>query len=470
LQKFNWIFIPTFLVVTVIVGACSHYPRNQPLGSASCADNYDFRLLSSAAAGDETFIVLSFSGGGTRAAALAYGVLAKMREIAVDSKGKNLLDEVDVISTVSGGSFTGAYYTLFGDRIFTEFKDKFLYRDLEGELFRKVINPVNWWRLASPYFSRIDLAAEMYDESIFDGRTYGTLVQKAKKPFLIVNATNLYQGARFEFTGKQFCYLGSDIRSYPMARAVAASSAFPLLLSPISLVNYPLPAGGKINIEDELALGDYLNNKRRYWAARNNEIYADEKEHPFVHLMDGGLADNLGLRAVYDLYVRDDIRAGINNGKIKRLLVIVVNAKAQKKETFDKEESPPGLVTAAFKTATVSMDNYTFESVEVFADLLSDRIKAQQSIAGCQQLLDRHCRDGFRLPPLAGGNLKLYVVDLAFDDLADPQQRAYFNDLPTSFKLSREQVDNVIAVGGRLLEQHPEFRKFVSETQISRTQ
>ena len=93
-------------------------------------------------------------------------------------------------------------------------------------------------------------------------------------------------------------------------------------------------------------------------------------------------------------------------------------------------------------------------------------VRAQESIAGCQNLLDRHCRDGFRIPPLAGGNLKLYIVDLAFDNLADPRERNYFNDLPTSFKLSPEQVDKLIDVGGKLLEQHPEFKKFVSETQI----
>ena len=456
------IFI-VFVAATIFVG-CSHYPQNQPLTSASCSDTYNFSKINSPENSDETFVVLTFSGGGTRAAALAYGVLAKLQETKIDKSNKTLLDEVDVISTVSGGSFTGAYYTLFGNKIFTEFKDKFLYRDIEGEILWKLANPVNWWRLASPYFSRIDLAAEIYDESIFDRQTYETLAQKAKKPFLIVNATNLYQGSRFEFTGRQFCYLGSDIRSYPVARAVAASSAFPFLLSPVSLVNYPYPAGKKITPQDELALEDYWNNKRRYYTAKSNDIYADEKEHPYVHLMDGGLADNLGLRAVYDLYVREDIRTKINNGKIKRLLVIVVNAKAQKKETFDKNEAPPGLETTAYKTATVSMDNYTFESVEVFTDLLSERIKAQQSIAGCQQLLDRHAKDGYKIPPLAGGNLQLYVVDLTFDNLADPKQRDYFNDLPTSFKLSKEQVDKLIDVGGKLLIEHPEFKRFIADS------
>ena len=451
------------LIAAATLNSCSHYPQNQPLKSAQGTDTYDFSRINSLDNSDETFVVLTFSGGGTRAAALAYGVLDKLRQTPIDKNHKTLLDEVDVISTVSGGSFTGAYYTLFGNKIFTDFKDKFLYRDIQSELFWKMVSPVNLWRLASPYFSRIDLAAEIYDESIFSRQTYGTLAQKAKKPFLIVNATNLYQGARFEFTGRQFSYLGSDIRSYPIARAVAASSAFPLLLSPISLVNYPWPLGKKITPQDELAGEDYWNNKRRYYTAKNNNIYADEKEHPYVHLMDGGLADNLGLRAIYDLYVRQDIRTKISNGKIKRLLVIIVNAKTQEKESFDKSEAPPGLKTTAYKTATVSMDNYSFESVEGFTDLLNERIKAQQCIEGCQQLLNRHSQDGHKIPPLAGGNLKLYVVDLAFDNLADPQQRDYFNNLPTSFKLSKEQVDKLIDLGGKLLGEHPEFKKFIAE-------
>ena len=239
-ESHNKLYICIVLfIAAAIFNGCAHYQQNQPLASARVAGTYDFGRLNSSENSDETFVALTFSGGGTRAAALAYGVLARLQETGIDKNRKSLPDEVDVISTVSGGSFTGAYYALFGNRIFVEFKEKFLYRDLEAELLRKMFNPVNWWRLASPYFSRIDLAAEIYDESIFDRQTYGTLTQKAKRPFLIVNATNLYQGARFEFTGRQFRYLGSDISSYPVARAVAASSAFPFLLSPVSLVNYP---------------------------------------------------------------------------------------------------------------------------------------------------------------------------------------------------------------------------------------
>ncbi len=218
-------------------------------------------------------------------------------------------------------------------------------------------------------FSRIDLAAELYDETVFESASFDVLAQKATRPFLIINATNLYQGARFEFTDPQFRYLGSDIGSYPVARAVAASSAFPFLLSPISLVNYAKPQGYEIPEADQDALEDYGINKRSYYASYNNYIYAEpdgQTNHPYLHLMDGGLADNIGLRAIYDLYVRGDIRRKINSGEIKRFLAIVVNSKTDNPADIDEEESPPGLMTVGYKTATLSLDNYTFETIEMF--------------------------------------------------------------------------------------------------------
>ncbi len=447
--------VPTLL----LFAGCAHYPLNQPIRQ----EGYSFEKCTQPPDADETFVVLTFSGGGTRAAALAYGVLEKMRRIKLPGRNRTLLDEVDVISTVSGGSFTGAYYALFGDRIFTDFRKDFLDRNIQGELAGEVANPVNWFRLASPWFSRIDLAAELYDRSIFASATFGELASRGRRPFLIVNATNLQDGARFEFTGDQFRYLGSEILSFPIARAVAASSAFPFLLAPLSLVNYPYPAGKKLTEEDRLALEDYWLNRRRYQAASSNALYADAANHPYVHLMDGGLSDNLGLRAVYDLYLRKGIRARINDGRIKRFLVIVVNAKTESPEKLDRSESPPSLAKVAYKTCTISMDNYAFETVEGFRNLIEERLRMQGVNQDCQTLLDRHASDGYRIPSLAGGDMKLGVVDVSFDGLPNPSERAYFNGLPTSFSLTQEQVEKLIEAGGRLLEENPDFREFMQE-------
>jgi predicted acylesterase/phospholipase RssA len=300
------------------------------------------------------------------------------------------------------------------------------------------------------------------------------LARKATRPFLIINATNLFQGARFEFTDPQFRYLGSDIGSYPVSRAVAASSAFPFLLSPISLINYAKLQGYIITEKDQDALEDYWNNKRTYYGVYNNYIYAEpngHKNHPYVHLMDGGLADNIGLRSIYDLLVRADIRSKINNGQIKRFLAIVVNSKAENPAKIDKKESPPGLMTVGFKTATLSLDNYSFETVEMFKELVAQRIQDQATLTACQQKINENCSNKFKIPPLAGGDMKLYVTDLTFDNipLESPASgikgRNYYNELPTTFYLPDDQVESLITVGGWLLKGNPDFKRFLMEYQ-----
>src|SRR5208337_552367 len=85
---------------------------------------------------DHLLVMLTFSGGGTRAAAFSYGVLEALRdtEISIHGLKKRMLDDVDFISGVSGGSFTAAYYGLFGDRIFEDFESRFLKKNIQGDL------------------------------------------------------------------------------------------------------------------------------------------------------------------------------------------------------------------------------------------------------------------------------------------------------------------------------------------------
>ena len=451
------------IVLFLSCTSCAHYQVNQPLRSMAQNNAYTFTNFDRNDDSDKTFVILTFSGGGTRAAAFSYGVLEEMKDTPLPGTDKTVLDEVDVISTVSGGSFTGAYYGLFGNRIFEDFKSRFLYRDIQKEIALKLLNPVTLFRLASPYFNRIDLAGEIYDSTIFDSSTFKELTDKGRRPFIIINSTNLYQGARFEFTGDQFDYIGSNILAYPIARAVAASSAFPFLLSPISLVNYPDPADYQLSLKDQMAMKDYWNNRSRYTTALNKVMYSDKEKHPYIHLMDGGLADNTGLRAIEDLFVRGGLREKINNGKIQRLIVIVVNAKNEPPQTFDRNEGAPGLSTVAVKTCTLSMDNYSFETVEAMKGLFSARISAQMEKEACQKLLDEHCQDGYKGPEFAGGNMKLYVVDLSFDNLTDDKEKSFLKHLPTTFHLQKDEVDRLIMAGRRLLREDPVFGEFIRE-------
>jgi NTE family protein len=453
-----------FLFLVIWGAACAHYPLNSQLARYDEKAGYRFdHFTADANNTNSLFICLAFSGGGTRAAALSYGVLKKLAAIEIEWKGKkkSLLDEVDCISSVSGGSFTAAYFALFSERIFKEFPEKFLYRNIQGELIAQLFNPLNWVRIMSPYFGRIDLAAELYDATIFDHKTFGDLLAHGRKPFLILNATNLALGERFEFTQEQFDVLGSEIMTYPIARAVAASSAFPFLLSPVSLKNQPKPENYQTPEEYKNALQDFERNRRRYEWAKHQVLYEDKQNHPFVHLMDGGLADNLGVRFISDSFRRGTIRNLINNEMIERLLIIVVNARTEPPEEFDKREGPPDLRVVAYKVATTSMDNYTFETIEMMKELRDFRLQAQRAVTDCQGILKRECPSAPPLTRLAG-SLEPYVVDINFESLSENSDRqTYFLSLPTSFSLSRQQADDLIGVGGELLEKSPEFQRFM---------
>ena len=132
------------LVAAVLLGAgCAHYPENARLEHYDPQSGYRFKNLTNTGNSDSLQVFLAFSGGGTRAAALSYGVLEELArtQIVREGQSRRLLDEVDYISAVSGGSFTAAYYALYCDRIFDDFEHKFLNQNIQRQLM---------WRMASP--------------------------------------------------------------------------------------------------------------------------------------------------------------------------------------------------------------------------------------------------------------------------------------------------------------------------------
>jgi NTE family protein len=158
------------LLAAVLLGAgCAHYPTTARLERYDPQNGYRFRNLTNTGNSDSLQIFLAFSGGGTRAAALSYGVLEELArtQIVWEGQHRRLLDEMDYISAVSGGSFTAAYYALYGDGIFDDFENKFLNQNIQRQLMWRMCSPVNWGRMASPYFNRSDMVAEFYDQHLF---------------------------------------------------------------------------------------------------------------------------------------------------------------------------------------------------------------------------------------------------------------------------------------------------------------
>ena len=61
-----------------------------------------------------------------------------------------VIDTVDVITGVSGGSFTALAFGLYGEKLFDNYEPRFLKRNVQGTLIARALNPFNWPALAPP--------------------------------------------------------------------------------------------------------------------------------------------------------------------------------------------------------------------------------------------------------------------------------------------------------------------------------
>ncbi len=281
----------------LLAGCTAHYPINEPYSPAVVAGAAPSQPKAGETRSNSLLVGLAFSGGGTRAAAFSYGVLEAMADAKIRWEGRErrLLDEIDVISSVSGGSFTAAYYGLFGDRIFEDYADKFLYRDVQGHLVWSLFNPVSWFKLGSSTYDRSDLAAAYYDEILFEGKTFSD-IHARNGPKLNINATEIALGAQFTFGPAQFAMICSDFGNFPVSRAVTASSAVPILFSSVILRNYAGTCPFELPPWAKAAQKSADPTSRAHHLVTQMVKYADNKELEYIHLFDGGLTDNLGVR------------------------------------------------------------------------------------------------------------------------------------------------------------------------------
>jgi len=144
--------IAALLAAIAFVAGCATRPINPPTAEYEPDKTYRIERPSDNTEDNATLVVLAFSGGGTRAAAFSYGVLETLRDMEVQTRsGRHIraLDTVDVITGISGGSFTALAFGLYGDRLFDVYEAAFLKRDVQGELLRRALNPFNWPALGS---------------------------------------------------------------------------------------------------------------------------------------------------------------------------------------------------------------------------------------------------------------------------------------------------------------------------------
>ena len=462
--------VALWLLVSALVGlaGCASRPVNEPIAEIDPRGGYRPSVLVPQRANNlrDTLFVLSFSGGGTRAAALSYGVLEELNrtEIEVDGKQRRLIDEVDVITGVSGGSFTALSYALYGDQLFEEYEQRFLKRNVQKDLIWRSLNPFNWGKLMSGNYGRSELAAEYYDEILFDNATYADLVD-IPGPVAIATGTDMSIGTRFGFYQNDFDLICSDLSSVKISRAAATSSAVPVVLSPVTFNNYGGTCGYQYPpwVKDVLAIDEHKRPAGRALERYHDMAgFTDSGNRPYLHLVDGGVADNLGVRGVLDAleeaFLSHDFAEQRGLLLVRRLVIIVANAHSQETNDWERKESPPGMFSQLMKSSGVPIERYSFETIELMKDRAAvarwrrDLLVAQARLAGMSE----------EAAQASIPDIEVHVMEVSFDRISDPERRLKFQGLPTSFVLPDAEVDSLRAVAGELMLQSPEYRGILS--------
>jgi len=460
--------VPTGLLVTVAAlaffSACTTRPINPRLANLESPARHQFERMETKRGSSENLVILAFSGGGTRAAAFAYGVLETLRRMeVVTNTGRivRLLDEVDLITGVSGGSFTALAYGLYGEKLFDEYERRFLKRNVQGDLVARILNPRNWPALLSMGWGRSELAANLYDEILFHGATFADL-DRGAGPAIAVSATELTTGSRVVFLPQNFDVMCADLSSFRLARAAAASSAVPVVLSPITINNY----GGTCGYREPPWLRQFSEAASPPRPAgrilkRLQELREldEATEDPYFHLVDGGVSDNLGLRGVLDyLETFEALRAAGQTtplDHVRRIIIFVVNSVSTPSTTWNGSEATPSTLAILMKSAGVPIDRYASESVELLRDI-------DARWATLRQIRESVAFTRDRDPSLAHvvnvPDADIYTIDISFQALKDKSEREFLNQLPTSFVLPDEAVDRLREAAGTLVLGSPDLR------------
>lgn len=392
---------------------------------------------------DQTLVIMMFSGGGTRAAGLGYGVLAHLHKHPVRLNGKRttLVQAADLVYGVSGGSVLAAYYALHGADTIPQFEHRFLKQDFQRMVAKQSLSLANAPRLASPQFGRGDLLQEQLENTLFGKATFGDL-QKANRPFAVISATDMSLGNRIDFIQESFDVLCLNLSKMPISRAVAASSAVPFVFSPIVLNNH----GGNCQtspllqqINDKQNVAKHLNDKEMRYRIHQ---YQDSKTRPYIHLLDGGLTDNLGMRGVLDLqgsYFGEIVAQSVRAQNVKRIILINVNAQNQVASTINQSPNVPkfGDVLSAIINIPIDQNSQT----------------SLQQMRLLQQAWQEQHPD-----------IQMNFISVNLLDLPESPLRKRVLNLPTSFYLPSDDVDALKQSASILLEQSPDWQKLLRET------
>ena len=425
------------------------------------SDGYRFEALPNIKQPPDLLVLVAMSGGGKRSAAYSYGALKGMREVVVPSSygQRSLLSSLDAISGVSGGSFTAAYYGLYREATFGRYETDFLYLDTDGEIKSVYLLPWNWGWAVDADVGTNDYMDRYYDATMFHGAQFKDLMPRGR-PAIAITATDLNYGTSFLFTQEFFDILCADLKPFPIARAVAASNGFPGLFSSITLTNHAADCGGrKPSWLRRVPEADRNNPLSRLGGqARLIDRYLDANKTRYVHLVDGGVADNLGLRVaggmIENIAEAPGAVAALGYTRLRRILVLSIDGEGSQDPKLAQTKDVGGLLSSLLRASGGQIDRYNFDTLKVVNDQLQDAVRA---------LRTARCQAGSVFDGMPCDDVKAQLIHISLAAMPAGPEKDKLLAIPTGLTIDRPDVDRLVEAGRSAIVTSEPLRRFLQD-------
>ncbi len=415
----------------------------------------------SEASEDDMLVGLAFSGGGTRAAAFSFGVLEGLSRTPFDDRGRAtaLIDRIDFVSGVSGGSVTAAYFGLKRRDALADFRQRFLLRNAEEALNTRV-DLANLGRALAGGVNEDVPFRNWLDANLFEGATFGALLTD-RRPRVWINASDIYNRTPFVFGKTAFNAICSDLADYPVAGAVAASAAVPLAFAPVVLETFPDKCQTPLPRWITRAAADPNAPPLLHAFAKGVRSYRDGSVK-YIKLLDGGLVDNFGLsgftiaresaEAPYEPMSRTEAV------RLRRILFLVVDSGRGPQGAWSDTLAGPSGTELVDAVTSAALDSSVRASFTAFQNAMAAwrdalvrwrcRLSAAE-VAGLRgSTAGWNCRD-----------VQAFIGRIGFNQF-EPARAARLNNVETRFRLPGETVDELILAGNEALAANPTFQAF----------
>jgi NTE family protein len=274
---------------------------------------------------------------------------------------------------------------------------------------------------------------------------------------------------RWSFAANNFDVICSDLGRMHLARAATASSAVPVAFSPVTINNY----GGTCGYHDPPWVEAAIKPRGRAWTGNRAlqrylalQAYEDGRDRPYIHLVDGGLAGNLGVYPVVEALQEAEgspaFRAAVGIDQLRRIVLVIVNAYTAPSLGWSKHEAAPSAVALLLQAVSVPIDRFSYEAVDALEDLITEWTLRRQVAVDALRL------KGEPIPADLAPPLEFSVIDASFDAVRDPAEREYLLNLPTTLALSPEAVDRLRAAAAQVLRDSVPFHKVVDELSLGK--